>query len=707
MKNLLNLSKINGSLKSFKSSIFGAKKTTSNMKIGIFRKTKVKKQTIQGKKNFWRKKKEYDRRQENESLLEAKEIVVNPIKSIARSTGGFLSRILSFLGTLLVGWLMNNLPTIIAMAQELIARIQRMFALLQGFIGNIFNIVKNFGQVLGSIFQNIISLDIFDTSNRVKKSLNELETTFSDMGKQLDEGIKLATTSLDQSIAPGGPGSIPPAGTDYTTPPGERSEGDETTGAPGGNGGTRATYGTPRERALLDAIATGEGTSGPNGYRTMFGGGTFDTSKGWKHPDRVIRSGGYASSAAGRYQFLTPTWQTAANALGLTDFSPVNQDKAALWLVKRRGVTDALLSKEGLSAKVSNLLSGEWASFPTLSGSSAYGQPVAKLKVLQQAYQKSLGSPVSQEDKPGVQGAPQAPLSTNFAAVSGTSGDSQGRRPLSVPYSPFKPGANTVITSGKGMRWGRPHNGYDISAPSGTPMYAYFPGKVTHTGLAGSSSDGGYGNWAVWKDDIYGAYHFFGHMRDSPAVRVGQVINQGTLIGLVGSTGRSTGPHLHWEISNNPPASNGQFSSYEDPGSWLKTHPLKKVEGQNQQTQTKPTPAPITPAPKTTAPVSTTQATPTTTATPTAPSITPTPSSAPVAPAAQVSSPQLSQQLAQTIQTSTTPQQQTVFIDDVQQPQPIMSPSGGGNMPPPMTMSSLTLLNRFMKHHILLDLAYT
>ena len=80
-------------------------------------------------------------------------------------------------------------------------------------------------------------------------------------------------------------------------------------------------------------------------------------------------------------------------------------------------------------------------------------------------------------------------------------------------------------------------------------------------------------------------------MRDRPAVRVGQVISQGTLMGYVGSTGDSTGPHLHWEISNNPPASNGQFTSYEDPGSWLRKHPLKSA---GPGVITTPTPAQIT-----------------------------------------------------------------------------------------------------------------
>jgi len=91
------------------------------------------------------------------------------------------------------------------------------------------------------------------------------------------------------------------------------------------------------ERALLETISQVEGTSGPDGYRTMFGSGKFQAPP-WRHPDTVVRSGGYASAAAGKYQFMPGTWANAAKALGLSDFSPANQDKAALWLAKGRGV---------------------------------------------------------------------------------------------------------------------------------------------------------------------------------------------------------------------------------------------------------------------------------------------------------------------------------------------------------------------------------
>lgn len=149
---------------------------------------------------------------------------------------------------------------------------------------------------------------------------------------------------------------------------------------------------TPEGQRLLKTIRFAEGTAGPKGYQTMFGGGTFSDLK--RHPDRVIRSGGYASAAAGAYQFLPGTWQTQASRLGLQSFGPVEQDIAALALARNRLMDLGGLEtvrKEGLSQRVSAALAPEWASFPTESGRSYYGQPVKSLAALQKYYGSAPG----------------------------------------------------------------------------------------------------------------------------------------------------------------------------------------------------------------------------------------------------------------------------------------------------------------------------
>ena len=166
-------------------------------------------------------------------------------------------------------------------------------------------------------------------------------------------------------------------------------------------------------------------------------------------------------------------------------------------------------------------------------------------------------------------------------ALSGTSGtvryDGEEQSDLSISYSPFKAGSGAEITSGKGQRGGRPHNGYDIGASFDTPMYAYLDGEVTHTNTQlGGINDGSYGYWIVWKDAVHGAYHFFGHLNRPPGLKPGDKFKAGALLANVGGSGDGSltkyDPHLHWEISKSAPAANGQFTSYVDPGNWVNTY---------------------------------------------------------------------------------------------------------------------------------------
>jgi len=145
------------------------------------------------------------------------------------------------------------------------------------------------------------------------------------------------------------------------------------------------------ERAALDMIRMAEGTwhgGGQRGYGTQFGGGQFDWRKG--HPDRVVRSGGYASAAAGAYQFMPATWQGVTKQLGASasDFSPEAQDRAALQLIRNRGVDPSKPMNTAALAK----LAPEWASLPTAAGKSYYNQPVKGQKELLGFYGQRLGA---------------------------------------------------------------------------------------------------------------------------------------------------------------------------------------------------------------------------------------------------------------------------------------------------------------------------
>lgn len=199
--------------------------------------------------------------------------------------------------------------------------------------------------------------------------------------------------------------------------------------------------GNPNARALLDVIAYAEGAD----YDVQFGGGRFDTSQGWRHPRQVLGRGKggvnsrWASDAAGRYQFLSPTWYEVAGQLGLKDFSPINQDIAALRLIERRGVNLDEVAAGKVDAGTLARLAPEWASLPTLQGKSAYGQPVKKATDLLARFQAAAkGAPP--QSGAGFQGA--------GTAAGGVSLDApdlhRGMTPAAMPMPGQQPGAREL-----------------------------------------------------------------------------------------------------------------------------------------------------------------------------------------------------------------------------------------------------------------------
>ncbi len=87
------------------------------------------------------------------------------------------------------------------------------------------------------------------------------------------------------------------------------------------------------------------------------------------------------------------------------------------------------------------------------------------------------------------------------------------------------------------------HHGIDFGGKEGTPVYATADGIVEFAGF----SNGGYGNMVVI-DHNFGFRTLYGHMLSDLKVSSGTYIKKGTLIGYLGNSGRSTGPHLHYEI---------------------------------------------------------------------------------------------------------------------------------------------------------------
>lgn len=113
---------------------------------------------------------------------------------------------------------------------------------------------------------------------------------------------------------------------------------------------------------------------------------------------------------------------------------------------------------------------------------------------------------------------------------------------------------------GDGLKWrtvhpvlgtSRPHNGQDFDVPYGTQVYATGDGTVIESGW----NSGGFGNWIVI-DHGYGLQTVYGHLSDIKVVK-GQNVKRGDIIAISGSTGLSSGPHLHYQVE--------QFGTHKNP----------------------------------------------------------------------------------------------------------------------------------------------
>nr|WP_241249602.1 M23 family metallopeptidase [Agrococcus sp. KRD186] len=139
--------------------------------------------------------------------------------------------------------------------------------------------------------------------------------------------------------------------------------------------------------------------------------------------------------------------------------------------------------------------------------------------------------------------------------------------------TPFPQITQLPISSGFGYRSGGFHGGTDIPLPPGQEIRPIANGVVSAVWQGNNPGGGGY---AVFVDhNINGQFvqSWYPHMQaGSIQVQVGQVIDISTVIGGVGSTGRSTGPHLHLEMKNS------DYVSF-DPLRWLQTRETRLEVG--------------------------------------------------------------------------------------------------------------------------------
>ena len=652
-----SLLNIRSGIKSIKDSFSGLRKNAGNLNDVVLKKTKVKRESIVRNAILSQRRQEQERRKNKEDLLEASTIggaVKRQAKAVASSTKGFLGRIMDFLATLLVGWLLTNLPSIITMAQELIARIQRLYTIVTGFFDNTIKLFRGFGNLLGAVGKNILTFDFMDSKGRVESSLTDLGGTFEDMQKQFDEGFKLLTTSLGEGVVSGE--DAQPFGTQY--------ENESMQEQPSGGGGV--TSGDSIDKKVLDFIADGEAASSD-----PYGG--FNTSRGRTSGRAVDKTIGWlaqnAQGAIGRYQHMPEYILDRAIAAGFnanTKFTPEVQDKITLHFLKTSHSYDQWKSGKLSDEDFLSKLAPTWRAIPQgpknaarLGGSpnATYNDRYAGGNASKGTWEQRLNSiksikSTSSQAQPTPTPTPRAP----------TPAPIQPGKRFKVNDTPSigRGVNNIVITDLYGSRGGT-HKGLDIAAPLGTYIALRYDCEVVATGTYGR-----YGLLIdVWVPQLKVQLRM-SHL-SAVLIKSGR-IKAGTSFARVGQSGRATGPHIHFEYDTVKGRSN--YGGSGDPSAYVSVLLLTNSPNQGS----------FSPAPAQVA--------------------TPRPTPAQITSSGTQQRQQASQQLARQ------PSGPSIIIieEEPPAPQPQGSIGGGGAMMIPLIINPL---NSFITKKLLLDLAYT
>lgn len=499
-KSTINIDNISKSLFETKRSVSSVNDSVTNISKIIGTNTRIKKELFANSEIINSRRIEASKRKELEDRIESAKVSTRPSRGLSfagRSDKGPFGRLLGFLGFTFAGWIVENLPTWIFMGKEFITRIQIFGRSMYNMVGNMKLISESFGSVLKNSFNSIITLDFKEFSDgSVSQSFDELNLAVQGLGDDLTETFRLFTTPLNQSVETGenapGLGETRP---DTMFPSGEGL--------------------TSEEQALISTIKKREGTAGSGGYNKFFGGSQYggdlsqrtvmevaELQKKFLREGRGIYPGG-ESGVVGAGQFKYP--EQVVMAMGLDPnkekFTPELQNKMILFLARKRGIDP----KKPLSKKDLEILNKEWSGLGPF-----YGQNKNTIEGSLKIYQQELKT-FKQSSSISAQ-TPQSPPTP------------------SIPVNPM---------IGDRLGAGRGHGGVDLQVKQGTPLRAVSDGIIVD-----SDFEKGWGNFLVMKDNL-GIYHLYGHMQ-SGYKRSGSV-KKGEVIGKVGMTGRTTGPHLHWE----------------------------------------------------------------------------------------------------------------------------------------------------------------
>jgi len=206
-KSSISIRSISKSVQKFSDGLLSSTKNADEIIKTTREKNLFKSKLTRKDSEFFRKRQENIRRKDREDELEASSVQGVPKTQgtiLARSTRGFLGRMLDFLGVLLIGWAIQNLPKIISGIQGLIKRISSVTGILGLFIEGVQNIIMGIGSLIQNTLSGLLRFDFDKDKNDIDKGLeevqqgllvtrNELVQSANEFSKPINEEVGLPT----------------------------------------------------------------------------------------------------------------------------------------------------------------------------------------------------------------------------------------------------------------------------------------------------------------------------------------------------------------------------------------------------------------------------------------------------------------------------------------------------------------------------------
>ena len=501
LNNSNSIEGIQNSINAFGASLRAANSSSSTIIRNFTEVNRGQKRAIIKKRELYGKRREAVRRREQEDLIEASRvggIFRRTAKVIGSSTKGFLGRVMDFLGTILVGWLITNVPIIINAVQDLIGRIQQAAGILKNWYEGTVNFFTGFTSNLGDVLNRLTSFDFQGSKDILDKGVTKLkngarafEQDFRNMIQMLQDFDlfkiigNFARKLLGLPDKPGSPGS---------GQQGQQGQQGQEGSASLPTGGTldakqivqvaRAAGIPEKDVPLMTAIALAESGGKSGAHNTKYPDNSYGL---WQI--NMLDEPGYMLGEERRKQF----------GLKSNDelFNPVTNAKAAYAILKQQGF-------------------GAWSVYTNRS------------------YEQFL---------PAAKKAAAGPR-TNTSVTSQV--DSNTRYKVGQDVTQLLGGeVGATVTSTRGMQESfrtKPHGGIDLGCPAGVYISLTADAEVVASG-----SYGAYGYLIDLWVPSQGVQLRFAH--NSKIIIPSGKVPAGTSFAITGSTGRSTGPHIHLEAS--------------------------------------------------------------------------------------------------------------------------------------------------------------